>query len=52
VSYLAPLFTNPPLTSRLVRCDFAMTSTAYMYRMCLEYARLWADDREAMNFSP
>lgn len=24
---------------------------AYMYRLCLEYARLWADDREAMSFS-
>ncbi|KAF7973084.1 hypothetical protein HWV62_16284 [Athelia sp. TMB] len=23
---------------------------AYVYRMCLEYARLWADDRAAMDF--
>lgn len=23
---------------------------AYMYRLCLEYARLWADDRDSMNF--
>ncbi|KAI0318673.1 hypothetical protein OF83DRAFT_1163349 [Amylostereum chailletii] len=24
---------------------------AYVYRLCLEYARLWADDREAMSYS-
>ncbi|KAH9947861.1 capsular associated protein [Amylocystis lapponica] len=24
---------------------------AYVYRLCLEYARLWADDRESMVFS-
>ena len=24
---------------------------AYVYRLCLEWARLWADDRGAMNFS-
>ena len=24
---------------------------AYVYRLCLEWARLWADDRDAMNFS-
>jgi len=24
---------------------------AYVYRLCLEYARLWADDRESMSFS-
>ncbi len=24
--------------------------TAYVYRMCLEYARLWADDRDSMAF--
>ena len=23
---------------------------AYVYRLCLEYARLWSDDREAMSF--
>ncbi|OJA14308.1 hypothetical protein AZE42_01569 [Rhizopogon vesiculosus] len=23
----------------------------YVYRLCLEYARLWADDRDSMNFS-
>lgn len=23
---------------------------AYVYRLCLEYARLWADDRDTMNF--
>ena len=42
----------PPLTSRPVRYDFAVTLTAYMYRLCLEYARLWADDRNSMSFSP
>ena len=47
-----PSIHPPPLTSRPVRCDFSMTLTAYMYRLCLEYARLWADDREAMSFSP
>ena len=26
-------------------------SAAYVYRMCLEYARLWSDDRDAMSFS-
>ena len=35
----------------LIACDFVVTFTAYMYRMCLEYARLWADDREAMSLS-
>ena len=25
--------------------------TAYVYRLCLEWARLWADDRGSMNFS-
>ncbi|EMD36971.1 glycosyltransferase family 90 protein [Gelatoporia subvermispora B] len=24
---------------------------AYVYRLCLEYARLWSDDREAMTFT-
>jgi hypothetical protein len=24
--------------------------TAYVYRLVLEYARLWADDRTAMDF--
>ncbi|PSS34204.1 hypothetical protein PHLCEN_2v1754 [Hermanssonia centrifuga] len=24
---------------------------AYVYRLCLEYARLWADDRDSMNFT-
>jgi hypothetical protein len=24
--------------------------TAYVYRLCLEYARLWADDRDAMSY--
>jgi len=24
---------------------------AYVYRLCLEWARLWADDRDAMNFT-
>lgn len=24
---------------------------AYVYRLCLEYARLWSDDRDAMSFS-
>jgi hypothetical protein len=23
----------------------------YIYRLCLEWARLWADDRNSMNFS-
>ena len=31
--------------------DVVTISTAYMYLLCLEYARLWADDREAMSFS-
>lgn len=26
-------------------------SSAYVYRLCLEWARLWADDRDSMNFS-
>ena len=25
--------------------------SAYVYRLCLEWARLWADDRDSMNFS-
>ena len=25
--------------------------SAYVYRLCLEWARLWADDRNSMNFS-
>lgn len=24
----------------------------YVYRLCLEYARLWADDRDSMNYVP
>ncbi|EKM56638.1 glycosyltransferase family 90 protein [Phanerochaete carnosa HHB-10118-sp] len=24
---------------------------AYVYRLCLEYARLWSDDRDSMNFT-
>jgi len=24
---------------------------AYVYRLCLEYARLWADDRDSMNYT-
>jgi hypothetical protein len=24
----------------------------YVYRLALEYARLWADDREAMSYTP
>ena len=31
---------------------WVVESAAYMYRLCLEYARLWADDREAMSFKP
>ena len=40
----------PPANLLTVCCPVA-TPTAYMYRLCLEYARLWADDREAMSFS-
>ena len=25
--------------------------TAYVYRLCLEYARLWSDDRDGMSYS-
>jgi len=25
---------------------------AYVYRLCLEYARLWADDRDAFTYKP
>lgn len=28
----------------------AMTPTAYVYRLCLEYARLSADNRDTMDF--
>ncbi|OCH90505.1 hypothetical protein OBBRIDRAFT_730693 [Obba rivulosa] len=37
-------------------CDIAgpnltRVPLAYVYRLCLEYARLWSDDREAMAFT-
>jgi len=25
---------------------------AYVYRLCLEYARVWMDDRDSMDFVP
>ena len=31
--------------------DFADDNPVYVYRLCLEWARLWADDRDSMNFS-
>lgn len=42
---------NPPgsiadVTSLIYRDD-----AAYVYRLCLEYARLWSDDRDSMNFT-
>lgn len=37
-------FLSPPL------CFYhSQNGTAYVYRLCLEYARLWADDRESMS---
>ena len=30
----------------LIKCDLP----AYVYRLCIEWARLWADDREAMTY--
>ena len=32
--------------------EYAWTDrdAAYVYRLCLEWARLWADDREGMSF--
>lgn len=30
---------------------FGVSSIAYVYRMCLEYARLWADDRASMDYT-
>ena len=29
---------------------FFYSSPAYVYRLCLEWARLWADERASMNF--
>lgn len=43
-SRLAPFIEDRPLTDMLV-------PAAYVYRLCLEYARLWSDDREKMSFS-
>lgn len=40
------------LANPLTTCDPGPWKlTAYMYRLCLEYARLWADNREAMSFT-
>lgn len=41
-----------PLSSSLLAAIlFADIRLAYVYRLCLEYARLSADDRDSMNFS-
>ena len=32
-------------------CADTVKTSVYVYRLCLEYARLWADDRDSMNFS-
>ena len=45
----SPVHLIPSSYNQLV--ELVTTLTAYMYRLCLEYARLWADDREAMSFS-
>jgi hypothetical protein len=38
------------LTLHVRQLQDADAPTAYVYRLCLEYARLWADDRAAMDF--
>jgi hypothetical protein len=30
----------------------SLPPSVYVYRLCLEWARLWADDRDAMNYVP
>jgi hypothetical protein len=41
-------------TYALIACDIRHELTrslaAYVYRLCLEWARLWADDRDAMSY--
>jgi hypothetical protein len=34
----------------LIMANSPVALTAYVYRMCLEYARLWADDRDSMAY--
>ena len=34
-----------------IYCYFPQMIAAYVYRLCLEYARLWADDRDAMSYT-
>jgi hypothetical protein len=29
---------------------FFFMTTVYVYRLCLEWARLWADDRDSMDY--
>jgi hypothetical protein len=41
---------HPPLFAGIELNDFD-PRPAYVYRLCLEWARLSADDRDAMNFS-
>lgn len=31
--------------------NFSYINAVYVYRLCLEYARLWADDRDAMTYT-
>jgi hypothetical protein len=38
--------------SSSVFLDIDFPFSAYVYRLCLEYARLWADDREAFTYRP
>ena len=41
------LFISTMLTGVvLIECDLP----AYVYRLCIEWARLWADDRDAMTY--
>jgi len=34
----------------LVNLILVLVRLAYVYRLCLEYARLWTDDRDSMDF--
>lgn len=37
-------------TRNLSRMVALIATAAYVYRLCLEWARLWADDREARTY--
>jgi len=42
---------EPLVSTCCCEADFTDDDPVYVYQLCLEWARLWADDRDSMNFS-